>query len=165
MDLLILPYESVGPIKFGMAQTEVHKVLSSKAVVKTGNKLEKADFFHELGIKVCYRRSSPYFCSALVLYEPSNPIFQDQRLLGAASIGELQAWLESIDDSLEITTEAITSYRYGISLHTPDCEILKHEPPKSITVFEKGYFDKKNAISDTEIDEYIAELKRLSGNG
>jgi hypothetical protein len=143
MDFIVLPYTGAGVIKLGMNQTEVRQILSGK-VSEIFRAAERWDVFNDFGIQVHYGSKAPKtapVCRAIMLGNPENPIFQDRVLLNGASIKELKEWFELIDDSVEVATEGIVSYKFGIYLSTQDYEIFSHQSPESIVVFERGYYD------------------------
>jgi hypothetical protein len=139
MDFFISSYESVGSIKFGMTQAEIQNILGGGG--KNIDDLEKWDIFHDIGIQVSYGYNQPYVCRAVMLYEPARPIFQTRNLLDGTSIEKLQDWFALEDPLIEVESDGIITYKFGIYLSTQSYRLFKYEPPESVVVFEKGYYD------------------------
>lgn len=149
MDFVITPYQAVGLIRFGMTRSEVRQILGTSVNELTEpflpdgilpEEINLQDSFDTLDIQVTYQPTPPYPCTSVTLHEPARLIFRDCNLLNTP-IEELRAWLSLIDDSTElIENQGVVSYGFGIGLYTDDYELFKDEPPKSVTVFEKGHF-------------------------
>jgi hypothetical protein len=123
-----------------MSQAEVRQSLDTH-INEFYRLNELWDNFGDIGIQICYGCTQPYICRAVMLFEPAKPIFHNCNLLDGTSIEDLRSWLELIDDSVEVATESITSYKFGITLSTQDYQLFNHEPPETVLVFERGYFD------------------------
>jgi hypothetical protein len=123
-----------------MTQTEVRQLLNGKVeAFQRGEELW--DTFDDSGIQVCYGCQEPYRCCAVMLYQPANPIFQGWNLLDGTSIEDWRNRLVLIDNAIETVTEGVVSYKFGIYLSTQDYHLFDKEPPESIVVFERGYYD------------------------
>jgi hypothetical protein len=156
MNFIITPYKGAGIIQFGMTRSEIQRLLQN--CVKEFDRMgEPWDIFNNLGVQIAYSYDSPYRCRAIMMEKPANPIFQGRELLNGISIEGLHIWLSSMDDSLEIATEAVTSNKFGIALSTEDYWDLSHEPPTSVLVFERGYYDD---LSISTYEEILLEKLR-----
>jgi hypothetical protein len=156
MNFVITPYERAGIIKFGMTRSENQRLLQSR-VEEFDRMGEPWDIFNDLGIQIAYSYDSPYRCRAIMMERPANPIFQNRELLDGTSIEDLRIWLALMDNSLEVATEAVTSNKFGIGLSTEDYWDLGHEPPTTVLVFERGYYDDLSSSTQGEI--YMEKLR------
>jgi hypothetical protein len=149
MDLTIIPYESVGSIKFGMSRLEVRQTLGAfveqpdEPYLPEGITQEDVDFvdaFKELGVEVIYERKFPHVCIAISMYEPAAPIFNGRNLL-EEPIEDSKEWLEAMDGEVEIIIEGVISYRFGIFLQSSYYDECKSDPPNLVGAFIRGYLD------------------------
>ncbi|HEY9897154.1 MAG TPA: hypothetical protein V6D34_17370 [Candidatus Sericytochromatia bacterium] len=149
MDFVITPYQTVGPIRFGMTRIEVRQALKvavsevTKSYLSDEISIEEenfVDYFDELDISVAYKPEPPYSCIGVILYKGANPLFGNRNLLNIP-IEVLKDWLELLDDSVKVTIDGVSSYRFGISLDTDSYKLFKDEPPKSVGAFVEGYLE------------------------
>jgi len=138
MELNIIPYQSVGPIKLGMTRHEVRSVLNSKVEeFKKGRFSESlTDSFDDLDIHVHYTKNDT--CEAVEIFENANPTFENHVLIGSI-FNEMKTTFEKYDENLELDSTGLTSKKLGIGLYVHDFE-EGNEPVTSVIVFEKGYY-------------------------
>jgi hypothetical protein len=147
MDFIINTYESVGPIRFGMTQPEVHEILG-RPLAEDRQLPEILETFHTL-IQVCYETNTDRpTCTAVQfnrdsdkLIQPCIPIFQGKNLFDGTSIEELKCWFETMDESINVDVDCLTAYGLGIGLGTVSYRLFSDEPPKTIIAFTRGYYD------------------------
>jgi hypothetical protein len=153
----ILPYQGVGPIRFGMGRDELRDKLG-----------EFSSFSHSRGntdnfgyIKVEYDRDS---CRAVMLNLPFEPIFKGKTLLKNGSINNLTKWLDSLNGILDIDIDGVKSYRFGIALSTESYNLFGNKRPNSMTVFRVGYFDDFASNETLEFRAKLNEVYRKNHN-
>ena len=132
MEYQIAPYESVGPVRFGMTQTEVQAALSEhfetfrRGPFATGDtQMYGQCFVNYDSDGRC--NSVEFFGDAVVLFNGKN-LFS----LSCPALRELLAPVEDNDSGF-------TSFEHGIGIYAP---YEDEEPDKveSIIVFKKGYY-------------------------
>jgi len=140
MNLPILSYEGVGPIKFGMTQDEVRIAVGTeyKSFVKSPYSKMPTDNFVGKGIHVYYKPSG--FCEAVEMFSPANPTFRGYRLMGLPFSGLLD-YFKKEDTQIKIDSLGLTSDLLGIGLYVPDLDESDESAIKGVIVFEKGYYD------------------------
>jgi hypothetical protein len=153
MDFIIAPYEGAGSIKFGMTRSEVQHLFQNHKKDEFDRLGEPWDLFDDLWLQVAYSYDFPHRCRAVMMEKPISPIFEGRKLLDGTSLEDLRIWLSSMDDSLEIATEAVKSNKFGIVLSTEDYWDLSHEPPTSVLVFEQGYYDDLTTKEDALLQQ------------
>jgi hypothetical protein len=131
MEFEIIPYKSVGPIKLGMRPAEVCQALNISRIT--------VDYIEELGISANYNELNQ--CKSVFLQAPANPTFQRKDLLKGASFNKLHQWFKSIDTSTMLGDIDLVSFQFGIAVFTPSIESHGNKRPKSVMIFEEGYFD------------------------
>lgn len=141
MNLIITPYEGVGPIEFGMTRNELRKLFNGEVheIQRIRDTDNIWDYIHEGAIQIAYYSEHRLLCSTIMLSHPEQVFFQDRNLLDGTSVRELTKWFKSIDKELDITMDGVVSYKYGISFCTEDYKILADEPPEAIVVFARGF--------------------------
>jgi hypothetical protein len=152
MDFIINTYESVGPIRFGMPQPEVHEILGRP--LGTNRQSPKMfEVFHGL-IQVSYTNMDPLTCIAVQfnrdsdkLIQPCVPIFQGKNLFDGTSIEELKCWFETMDESVNVEVDGLTAYGLGIGLGTKSYKLFSDEPPKTVIAFTRGAYDDDDSDS------------------
>jgi hypothetical protein len=132
-------YRCVGPIKLGMSRDKVRTTLKVKCETfsKAGSKT-LTDAFDALGVHVHYKNTD--ICNAVELFSPAAPIFQGQHLLTKPFI-HLEKWIKSQDEFAEFDGSSIESNRLGIGIYAPLGYERPHDPPTSVIVFERGYYE------------------------
>jgi hypothetical protein len=140
MDMVIVPYQSVGPLSFGMAREEVRSIINSayKVVKKTEQAEAPYDYFYELGIHVHYSKEGQ--CEFIELGAPSRPLFLEHELLGQP-FHLVYAWLKTISQAMRLSMAGVTSLDLGISLYVPGLKDNPRAPVESISAFARGYWD------------------------
>lgn len=144
MELNIISYVSIGPIKLGMTRSEIRNILNSKVTefTKSQESENTTDSFDELGIHVYYKDGD--MCEAIEVFEPANPTFNGNILVGVPFM-QVRELLQKHDKELSIDTDGIVSIQLGISLYINGVE-EGNEPVEAVMVFEKGYYDELSSI-------------------
>src|SRR5208283_3578225 len=108
MKLQLIPYESLGPIRFGMRREEVKMVVSVpvKAYRKTPKSSTLTDAFVGEGIHVYYDEQDA--CIAIEVASPSMPLWRDRSLIGDPFSSSLD-WLKSLDPNIVVEDSGLTS--------------------------------------------------------
>jgi hypothetical protein len=154
VDFNIIPFESAGPIRFGMTPEEVRQVLPYAVRTSCPRGRELYDSFEEIENVVEYHQQGGVWrCTAVHLSYPSNPIFQGRSLLElededqlgflAEDIFGIIEWLKSIDSDFVDTMPG--SNFVGQNLHEDsilfkNLGILLHQQPGStaeISIYAK----------------------------
>ncbi|MGD6849146.1 hypothetical protein [Rossellomorea aquimaris] len=140
MELNMISYESIGPIKLGMTRDQIRSVLNSKVTEfkKTQWDENTTDSFDELGIHVFYKAG--HICEAVEVSEPANPTFNGNKLVGIP-FKQVRQFLQKYDKDLSIDTDGIISEVLGISLYIDGVDDEEKEQVQSVMFFEKGYYD------------------------
>ena len=140
MTLPISTYEGVGPLKLGMSQDEVRKILGTEFETFTNLTVSEmpTDNFVSKGIHVYYKL--PGLCEAIEMFPPANPTFGEYGLMDMPFSKLLTYFLQE-DLSVEIDDCGLTSRLLGIGLYVPDLHESPESPVKGVIVFEKGYYD------------------------
>jgi hypothetical protein len=153
MDFNIVPFESVGPIRFGMTPEEVRKLLPFEVKSKNlpGGKL--SDYFEEIEVDIdYYQQDGIWKCTSISLWYPANPIFQGRSLLELEDedalgylVGDMIGiieWLKSIDsDFIDTMFDSNSTGLHEDSILYKNLGILLYQPPCSIatvSVYAKG---------------------------
>ena len=139
MDLLIRPYEGIGPLSFGMDSGTVRSVLGGtvRSFKKTPDAKVPTDAFDGHGIHVYDDDAGR--CEAVEVASPATPILQDQPLIGRP-FKELRHLLEQIDPKTEVDETGLTAPSLGIGLFAPFASDSPGEPVEGVIVFKKGYY-------------------------
>src|SRR6187402_3680563 len=108
MELAILSYEGVGPIKFGMTPTEVRQAVGTqfRTFLKTTASEMPTDDFVGKGIHVYYKL--PGFCNAVEMFSPADPMFQELKLIGRP-ISQVLPTITRADPTAEVDSTGLTS--------------------------------------------------------
>ena len=116
MNLPILPYEGVGPIRLGMSQGEAREVMACefKSFKRTPDSEMPLDEFLDWGIYVNYRM--PGICEAIEICSPANPTWRKYRLLGIP-FDQLVDYFRREDPAVEVDGDGLTSRLFGIGLY------------------------------------------------
>jgi hypothetical protein len=145
MELPIIPFDSVGFVKFGASPDAVKASTSysSKSFMKTPISEMPTDAFDEVGIHVYYSSGK---CDAVECFSPACPIFQGKRIIGEP-YEEIKKWLESIDSHIVIDGSEIQARSFGISISPSFSEIVGASSiVESMLVTDKEYFTRQDAV-------------------
>lgn len=154
----IEPYVGVGPIKFGMAPSEVEEVVGC-APVKFKKGLDSSDSDHYQGFFVYYEDGG---CGGIELYE--GEVF----LRGVGLLGppypETLAALAEMDPGLLCRSDGCTSIKYGVALYVPNAKSLcesEEEPPEveGALAFALGTYDDLLKDDPGILGEPVSELR------
>ncbi len=126
----VLPNESAGPLRFGMTPEQVERRLGAGAPTLP------MDTFPPLGLRVHYGPDS--MAEAFEFTGPASPIFLGQELL-RRRIGDLEAWLASIDPGIKLDHSGVTSLRFGLRLYAASARRHPGASVESVTVFAPKY--------------------------
>jgi len=139
MQLPIIPYESVGPIRFGMTREDVRKTLALPytSFRKSQESKTTSDAFDDEGIYVYYRESETVEAVEMAL--PAHPILKGVELLGRP-YRDVSAFIESLDPGTTKDDSGLTSFKLGAGLYAPGAAKEPIEPVESVIVFDKDYY-------------------------
>lgn len=134
LELEIVPYESVGLIRFGMSSLEVRQELRGHALTR-----EEAgtDSFVDLGIRIHYGANGG--AEAVEMCKPAQPTFEGRPLLGVAS-GVLEAWFGGLDDRIKLEHSGFTSSEFGIRAYAASARRHPNAAVEVVTVFARDFF-------------------------
>jgi hypothetical protein len=136
LPLEVIPYESVGSIRFGMSSLEVRAQLHEYEVA--GEKAGAIDDFFDLGIRVHYGVHGGV--EAVELSKPAQPLFEGKPLLGVP-YRPLEAWFGTIDAvGVKLEHSGLTSPELGIRLYAPSAKRLPDTPVEVVTVFGREFY-------------------------
>jgi hypothetical protein len=134
MELEIRPFESVGPVGFGMSQAEVRRVLEGLRVDeywKTPDSVGPTDHFVEGNLHVFY--DAKRLVRGIEVFRPTDATLNGRPLLGRP-FDEVTALLRQADPSVSIEDSSIESPQLGISLFVPDADDDPNAPVVSVYV-------------------------------
>jgi hypothetical protein len=141
MDFEIETFVGAGPIRFGMTEHEVRRVLPGplRSFKRTPKVSVPSDHFTELGVIVNYRK--PGIVNFIEFSRPSNPIFRGVALFDEP-LDRARSFLQSQDSKLEIDSDGFTSHLLGLGVYAlmPDPEEGEQGEMVSVIAFERGYF-------------------------
>jgi len=126
----VVPNESAGPIRFGMVPQQVEHRLGAGAPTLP------RDTFPSLGLRVHYGPESK--AEAFEFTGPASPVFLHQELL-RRRVGDLEAWLASVDPGVRLDHSGVTSLRFGLRLYAASARRHPHAIVESVTVFAPEY--------------------------
>lgn len=158
MTFHIVPYVSIGPLRFGMERSEIQALLGPTGVSVKPFGME-CDFYDTLGIFVEY--DVDLRCAYVALAAPICALYKGKDLL-RLNVKQVSTLLAD-DVSLEIGGDTLNSRLHGIGAVFE----YKTKPVTRITAFKEGYYDKReeslrkletlnlNEMSDEEIWNFI----------
>jgi hypothetical protein len=140
MKFEIVPYQKVGPIRFGMSYLEVRKSVWEpfESFKRTPKSVHPCDYFPSCQMFVYYTKNG--IAEAVEFAEPAEVFLHDHNLLGLG-FSELIEVLSKEDERLDIEADGFTSKGLGIGAYAPEAENDPTKPPESIIVFARGYYD------------------------
>jgi hypothetical protein len=140
MELLIVSYEAVGPIIFGMHMTEVRAVigLPFESFRKTQVSTVFTDAFIAAGIHVHY--DAERLCEAVELAKPADPIVRGSHLIGEP-FSNTREWLRVEDKSIVEDSSGCTTFLFGIGIYAPNAKDRPSDPVQGVIAFRRGYYD------------------------
>lgn len=138
MEFKVVPYKSVGAIKFGMKSNDISNIIGRipehfRRDYKSKNFDDKYDGFY-----VYYDENGK--CVAIEFYAPSKVIYNSINIL-ESSYNELNTFFSEIDTELECTKAGFTSYKLGLGVYAPFAAVNPEYNPESVIVFQEGYYD------------------------
>jgi hypothetical protein len=139
MQLAIMPYESAGPIRFGMAREAVRKTvgLPYSTFRKSPESKTTSDAFDDEGIYIYYRESETVEAVEMAL--PARPTLEGVELLGRP-YRDVSAFIKSLDSGTQEDDAGLTSFALGIGLYAPSAAKEPVEPVESVIAFDKDYY-------------------------
>jgi hypothetical protein len=140
MNLNIIPYIGVGPIRFGMSRNEVRQMVGhpAKPFLKGPDAIIPTDAFDDIGLHVFYKKDDT--CEAIEMFLAADPTFEGKHLI-ERPFDRVLDWLQKFDDSLDVDNTGATSKKCGIGIYAPNCEESPSDPVEAVIVFERGYYD------------------------
>ena len=155
----IYPLIGAGSLTFGMTKNEVSDALNSLIRVSEYDDTEMEQYSSdESSLIIMYEGG---LLKAIDFYR-GKLHFKGYSLL-EKSMRTLKDWLNNLDKDLEITDDALTSYKYGLKVTTDDYHIFENESPQCITIFSKDFI--KPDMEYSYWSEYDSEgncLKRTN---
>jgi hypothetical protein len=147
MELLITPFESVGPIQFGATPAEVQAAVNApwQTFLKDlEDPTQPTDAFDSCGLHVHYELGK---CVAVECFDPAVLFFQGRQLTGQR-YREIKTWLELIDPHIKATDSGIQARSLGIELYAPNYSELERpdEVVECVMVVDRNYFEKTDAL-------------------
>src|SRR5436309_419457 len=138
-DMLIRPYEGIGPIRFGMQRAEVRAALGGpfREFKKTVNSVTPTDAFPTLGVHVYYKL--PGSCEAVEVASPAQAILFGRELVGSP-FQLIYDWLRELDVDAKLDDTGLTSLRFGVGIYVPTIKNDLGVPVEAVIVFERGYY-------------------------
>jgi len=141
-ELIIRPYEGVGPVKLGMTREEVRKAVGSRVETfyKTTDSTLPTDAFDSIGMHVYYK--TPDSCNYIEFGRPAVPTFQNTTLLGRP-YKDVRDFFLAVDPKVEFHGDGtgFFSRRFGIGIFAPCADDAPKDPVEGVSVFEPGYYD------------------------
>jgi hypothetical protein len=141
-ELIIRPYEGVGPVDFGMTRQEVRQAVGStvETFYRTQESILPTDAFDAVHMHVHYR--PPDVCDLVYVFPPALVLFQGERLLNRP-YAEIRAFFLEIDPDIELDGDGFTSHKFGTGIYSSLADYAPQEPVEGVAVFERGYYDRK----------------------
>lgn len=164
MEWPIRSYESVGPIHFGMSVRNARAALAEplralgKGWALTQSFLKDprrddlpTDDFSDVGLHLYYRIDGHRLVvDAVEIFPPANPTLDGFPLLGQR-YAAVRDFLRRLDPAAEIDVDGAKSSRFGVSLYDGSCGEEPDEPPGSVFVCSRGYWERPLApLADGE---------------
>lgn len=133
MKFEINPYVGAGMIKFGLSENQVREILQIEP-----QKFKKSPLSDVLSdaypfCHVYYKDNGN--CEAIEFFEPADVTFRGYTLIGKP-FEKVSSLFKAMDSSLEEDETGIISFKYGISIYSPDLQRVE-----GVLVFEEGYYD------------------------
>jgi hypothetical protein len=143
MELNIVPFQSVGSLRFGASPEIIRSVFNSPLKSFTKGAISDmptpTDAFDEDGVHVYYDKLNR--CEAIEFYSPALLTFQG-KLLVNQPYKEISEWLSSVDDNIVYDDSGLEARSLGIGLYAPNFD--ENERPdelvESVIVVSKGYW-------------------------
>jgi len=143
-EMIIRPYEGVGPVSFGMTREQVREALASPVnpFYRTPDSRLPTDAFDDLGLQVEYR--APDICQFVSIgHPPAIPIFQGELLL-YRPFAQIRDYFLAIDPESELDRSGLNSFKFGIAFYAPFWKEAPEEPAQTVAAFERGYWDRED---------------------
>ncbi|MGB8193775.1 MAG: hypothetical protein WCF67_17720 [Chitinophagaceae bacterium] len=145
MDLLLVPFEGIGPLKLGIPRQAMLDSIGGEIVTMPWTKAAKhrpktplTDYFYLYEAKVEYDRNDrSIFIEVGSLY----PVIFGNRNLFDLSYEELLRFFLSIDPAVVIEPLGFTSNNLQIAIYAPDGVKDTRVPCELVSVFVKGYYE------------------------
>ena len=137
MDFEIDPFQAVGPIRFGMTQAEVRRLMGQTRVRefrKTPDSIGPTDDFMDENLHVFYDET--LHTRGVELFPGATVTLQGRPLVGRPA-NEVMDWLRGLDPDLQIEDSSVTSERLGFSMYVPDLDDEDDAPIESVYVFRR----------------------------
>ena len=135
----IIPYEGIGPLRFGMSKSEVRAALGApfREFKKTLEAPATSDAFHTMGVYVYYKPTGA--CEAVEVASPSQATLFGKQLVGEI-FEVLQKWFRELDPEVEMDDAGMTSLRFGVGIYAPRLKEGSSVPVEGAIAFERGYY-------------------------
>jgi hypothetical protein len=139
LDLEIVPYERIGPIRLGMSIEDIEASLGCRCrqFQPYERGLACGAFTEQNVVQVEYKR--PGVCVAVHVGRPAKPHFQG-RYLFDFSFRELEVWFRRLDSEISLDC-GLTSPKFGIAIYAPFYADSPLEPPEGVMIYERGYYE------------------------
>jgi len=148
MELEIKPYQSFGPLHYGIPRSEGRSFIEEEPKTELmSNGSVPNDTYEKLRLYVIYDKYNKL--AGAEIQRPCKPIFQGKNLL-KMPWNESLAWFKKMDPEVQETHKEFISYKFGIAVYAPSKNENPESLPKTITVFKKDYFNQKVGIPQAE---------------
>jgi hypothetical protein len=141
MNFEIEAFVGAGPIRFGMTQQEVRRLLPGPVVSfkRSPKVLVPSDDFTDFDVIVNYKK--PGIVDSIEFARGSNPVFRGVALFNE-SVDGARLFLQSEDPTLEVDSDGFTSHVLGVGVYAlmPDPEEGDPGEIVSVIAFERGYY-------------------------
>ena len=128
-----------------MSRQEVRQAMRAEpeAIDKSDNGIP-VDFFADLGI-FCYFRA-PEVLEAVEFGGPASPTFHRRALL-ERPLGEIMGWFLAMNATIVTNDAGFRAPDLGVGFFAPDGTSNPDGPVKSVIVFERGFYERREPAS------------------
>lgn len=152
MNLTMVPYQGVGPIKFGMTREAVRKAAGEPVHPFRKNmfSLTDTDEFTKARVHVFYEAVNDTV-EAIEIWQPARPTLGGETMLDKPIDQLRHELLETDPDLMEETVGELRSDRLGLCVWAPTADADPGRPARSVMAFCRHYWDdfeekRKNAF-------------------
>lgn len=146
MELELIPFEGIGPLKLGITREAFHKTIGGKVQTYQPAKLSErlrptplTDYFYDYDAKVEYDKHGR---SMFIEVGGKMPVVMDGRNLFGYSYGTLLKVFKANDPELIIDDIGFTSKEFGVAVYAPQGVKDPRLACELVSVFVEGYYDK-----------------------
>lgn len=142
MTFSITPNFGIGPLQFGMTQSEVRTILQAPHRSFPSKSLSSIpmDAFFENSLQIFYK--DPGICEAVECYSPFFKVFLMEHSILGTSYTTVRNILLQFDSNTNEDDFGLTSYWLGVGLFAPCHTSDANANTESVIVFEQGYYER-----------------------